>query len=173
MKYKGKLALLIFITFSASAFSDAYEPSMVVIPTTGWGVIFASPPLKKYEAKRIKNSFRYYASAYKYTQISIYVEPSVHNISSPEGCKNYYWNKAKKNPLIREDTINFISDKLFDRVSYFTDIKIQNQDRESGNINFYGYRDGYCIDVHFSKIVTGRDDLAVIMKFTRSLSYYK
>lgn len=172
MNNKMKLITLALFIYSLHSRGDDYDPAVVIMPTTGWGFVFVSPPLKRYEASRDGASFKYSALANRYMQISLFVEPSMNEVTSMKGCKNYYWNKAKKNALIKDDSVKFVSGGSFERVTYATNYQSEGQDVTSVNVNFYGYRDDYCIDIHMSKVITGRDDVEVSAKFIRSLDYF-
>ncbi|MGB5707214.1 MAG: hypothetical protein WBM41_10290 [Arenicellales bacterium] len=87
----------------------------------------------------------------------------------------HYWALASKNPIIEKDTVKVVATEPFAVVTYLVNTEYKEQRLVQINANYYGYRDGYCIDVHISQVFPYEVeiDYSNMIEFGKSFGYYR
>ncbi|GEM_PF-2733562 len=106
--------------------------------------------------------------------ITGFVEPAEGKGTNAETCRSFYWQLSSKNPAIVKDSILVASKGgPFEVVSYVVNGSEQGQRLVQVNANYYGFRDGKCIDIHVSQAFpeSAEPDYSNLLSFAKSFRY--
>jgi hypothetical protein len=170
-KYTMRTAVIAVFSIAALAttfeVAAADEPFTLTIPTQGWTIAFASPPLRDYQGEAKDKSFVFRATEEKNFNLSVFVEQPKNKDATHEACFNYYWPLAKRNPMIDQGSVKVEKGEKFVKVTYL----IKAGPATASNANFYFAFQGRWIDVHASYYPSAADDEQKLAAFEKSLSY--
>jgi hypothetical protein len=102
--------------------------------------------------------------------VSIFVEQPHGQQKTHEAVFNYYWPKAKQNPLIDASSIKITKSANFVKVAYRFDVG-PGQDNKNRQVNYYFFHKDHWIDVHISKMPLADADEKVFEAFDKALTY--
>ena len=167
------MRVIIFILITLPQFTSA--ESVFMVPGEKWGFQFDSPKLVHQKGNTSATEFQFEASTDIGFIISAFVEPAIGKGNSSVECMKYYWNLSSKNPSIQKDTVNLVSTKPFSVVSYLIEVDYEGKKYIQANANYYGYRDGNCIDFHISQVFSygSKIDYSNMLEFGRTFGYFK
>ena len=104
--------------------------------------------------------------------MSIFLEKETDKIATNEACRKKYWAKEKdpyKDQLKKETIISY---KHMDLVlTEYSFNKKQGRNLEQSHGHAYFYKNGHCIDVHASQIITNRMSRAVVATMLSTILY--
>lgn len=144
------------------------------IPNQKWRLSYSAPKLKKIQESSSGRGYQYLGESKKTGFVmSIYVEPSMGKGINKFECGNYYWQRASKNPMIMQNTVEQMKTNDFTIVNYVMEAKSKGQNSLHVNTNLYGYKDGKCIDVHASQGFTDIKamNFDLLVNFNTSLQF--
>lgn len=162
---------LLFFALSQPVFAE----SEFLMPGEAWGFRFNTPKLANQQSKESNHDFRFEAWTKSGFVVSGFVESADGKGRNAQECREFYWALASKNSNIQKDTIAVIQSEPFAVVSYLIDITYQGKRYIQPNANYYGYRDGKCIDFHVSQIFPyeAEIDYSNMLEFGRTFGYYQ
>jgi len=146
------------------------------IPNQKWRLVYSAPKMKKIQESNSGQGYQYIGESNKTGFVmSIYVEPSLGKGIDKYECGNYYWQRASKNPMIIQNTVDQLDTNEFIIVNYIMEAKSKGQTVLHVNTNLYGYRAGKCIDVHVSQAFLDPKaiNFNLLINFAGSLQYAK
>ena len=148
--------------------------SIFIIPGESWGIRFNSPQLLQHRASTDASTYQLEASTEIGFILSAYVEPAAGKGKSSKECMSYYWGLASRNPSIQKDTVAVMPATPFHVVTYLIEAEYQGQRFIQPNANYYGYRDGKCIDVRVSQVFPfeAEIDYSNMLEFARTFGYF-
>lgn len=148
--------------------------NVVLVDGTNWGFQFDPTGAQIRKASSATGDFRFEAITRDGFIVSGFVESADGKGTSAETCKNHYWQLASRNPaIVQESVVAVPAAGPFEVVSYVVTGSEQGQSLVQINANYYGYRDGKCIDIHVSQAFpAGVDpDYANLLTFAESFGY--
>jgi hypothetical protein len=162
---------LILFLAAAAPLELRGEPFVVTIPGQAWAITMDAPPLPNFLGQSKGDTFQFRAtSGEDGFNVSIFVEQPHGQRKTHEAVFNYYWPKAKQNPLIDASSIKVTKGSKFVRVAYRFDVG-QGTDNKNRQVNYYFvYKDRW-IDVHISKMPLADADEKVFDAFDKALTY--
>jgi hypothetical protein len=160
------LVLLVSFTVTSRE-SLADEPFKLTIPDQGWTIAFESPPLRQFQGETKGKSFIFQATEQKSFHLSLFVEEPKNKDNTHEACFNYYWQLAKRNPMIDPSSIKVDKSSKFVKVTY----RIKVDDASALNANYYFAFQGRWIDLHVSWFPPAAGDEQKLTAFEKNLSY--
>ncbi|MBU2713983.1 hypothetical protein [Zooshikella harenae] len=168
MKY---LYLVIILFYSQTIIAE----NIFIVSGENWGFIFNSPKLETHRDGISETGYQFQASSREGFIVSGFVEPALGKGRSPEECKSFYWSKALRNPNILRDTITTVKGGHFSIVNYLVDVEYKAKRYIQANTNYYGFREGKCIDVHVSQIFPFSKDIdfSNLLEFGKTFRYYR
>ncbi|MFT6501005.1 MAG: hypothetical protein ACJASQ_001115 [Crocinitomicaceae bacterium] len=98
--------------------------------------------------------------------LSIFIEKTDSKDDEKE-CRDYYWNKAKKSPLAKENVQKYESGNLA-IVEHDTE-KFNGQTLNFHSLNAYLAHNGYWMDVHISMIGYSKKDKVIFDEIMKSI----
>jgi hypothetical protein len=143
------------------------EPYTITIPGQGWTIAFESPPLREFQGESKGNTFVFQATERKAFNLSLFVEEPKNEEKGHEACFNYYWPKAKRNPMIDQASAKVEKTDKFVKMTY----RIKADEVSALNVNYYFAFQGRWIDVHVSRYPAAADDEQRLAAFEKSLVY--
>ena len=149
--------------------SDKNNQTRVSIPGRAWALQF-SPKITENRRNQERNGdFSWEGIAAGAVVVTLFVESAQGKGTTPQTCMNYYWSLARQNRLVSKESVIPFQSSEFPGVVYATANNVIVQ----SNMNFYGYRDGQCIDVHISKTFgpNSDPDLKELFLLKKSLTY--
>jgi hypothetical protein len=119
--------------------------------------------------------FQFDASTNVGFNISGFVEPASGKGGNSNECMKYYWAQSSRNPSIQQDSIKVDVTGTFALVTYLIKADYQGKKYIQPNANYYGYRDGNCLDFHVSQtfLYNAKIDYSNLEEFGKSFSYFK
>jgi hypothetical protein len=145
----------------------ADEPYTLTIPGQGWLVEFTAPPLLEFQGQTQNKSFIFQGVDRKGFNLSMFVEEPKNSQAGHEACFDFYWPKAKRNPLIDPTTVKIDKTPKFTKVTY----QIKAGDSFSLNVNYYFAFQHRWIDLHVSKFPPAPEDEQKLTAFEKSIAY--
>ena len=164
---KAAVVLAAVLAFSRAA---GATPVKVDIPKEGWSIAFDSPSLSKQEESRGDGEYAFRASSGRFN-ISLFVEKPGGAGKTHRDCYEFYWSRAKRNPMIAQDLVQSADTPKYVRVQYDIVTQFQGQPIRQRHVHYYFvYREKW-VDVHISIIVPTKEDEEIFAAFDRSLRY--
>lgn len=165
------LLTLLLIGLSNGLMAD----SIFMVPDKNWGFQFSSPKLMKQKGNASKTEYQFQASTGGGFVVSGFVEPAKGKGADSASCMKYYWEEAVKNPSILKDTISVVAQKPFAVVTYLIDTEYKGKRYIQVNANYYGFREGDCIDFHVSQVFPDQAeiDFSNMLEFGKTFGYYQ
>ena len=163
-----KIALALLITFIGT--SIAYSQSSFQIPSENWSLEI---DLEGFEVQQQGTSpdgtMLQVAAINKKENInlSIFIE-KVDSDGDKLACRDYYWSKAEKSPLAKENLTKYETDEL--AIVEHDTKKFKGQTVNFHSLNAYLAYNGYWMDVHISKIDYAKKDKSLFEKVWKSIS---
>lgn len=175
VKHQGEImrSIATFILFSLS--QTVFSGSIFMVPGENWGFQFNSPKLVQQKGNTSATEFQFQASTEAGFIISGFVEPGSGKGSSSTECMKYYWALSSKNPSIQKDTVKVVAAEPFSVVTYLIEADHQGNKYIQPNANYYGYKDGNCIDFHISQafLYNTAIDYSNLIEFGKSFGYHQ
>ena len=103
----------------------------------------------------------------KKISLSIFIEKT-NKMGDKEDCREFYWNKAKKSPLAKENLKLYETDNL--AIVEHDTKEYNGQIVNFHSLNAYLVKNGYWIDIHISKIGFNKKDRKNFQKITESIT---
>jgi hypothetical protein len=146
-----------------------------MVPGENWGFQFSSPKLVKQTGNSSATDFQFQASTEVGFIISGFVESASTKGGNSTECMKYYWALSSKNSSIQKDTIKIVATDPFSVVTYLIEADYQGKKYIQPNSNYYGYRNGRCIDFHISQtfLYDSKIDYSNMLKFGKTFGYYQ
>lgn len=166
----------LFLTLTLLVFSQVLlADSIFLIPGETWGFQFDSPKLVNQKGDASAIEYQLQASTKSGFFISAFVEPANGKGTDSASCMKYYWALASKSPMIQKDTIKILASDQFSVVSYLVEGEYKGGKLIQPSVNYYGYRDGKCIDFHISQAFPfdAKIDYSNLINFEKTFGYYK
>jgi len=166
-------SIITFILFSLS--QTLYAGSIFMVPGENWGFQFNSPKLVQQKGNTSATEFQFEASTKVGFNISGFVEPGSGKGGSSAECMKYYWPQSSKNPSIQKNTVKVVAAEPFTVVTYLIEADYQGKKYIQPNANYYGYRDGNCIDFHISQtfLYNSEIDYSNLLEFGKTFGYHQ
>ena len=163
------LILVLFAGHSAAS-------SVILVDGTDWGFQFEPTSDQTRKKGSTTSEFQFEAITKEGFIVTGFVEPAKGKGTSAETCRAYYWELSSKNPAIVTGSVVVASKSgQFEVVSYVVKGSEQDQQLVQINANYYGFRDGKCIDVHISQTFPDsvKPDYSNMLSFAKSFGYTK
>lgn len=159
--------------FLVAATPCSAASSVFVVPGQEWGFQFESTPIKSHRGA-FDGEYQLEVLSSGGLIATVFVEPAQGKAASPDECRSFYWALSSKNPAIVAESVKTEVAGEFEVVSYTVQAKQGGVLYVQTNINFYGYREGKCIDVHISQAFPEGVpvDYANLELFRDSLKYF-
>ena len=155
----------------------AAEPFTLSVPRLGWQIRFDGPALARYGGQFDGDDFIFQGTGLENGfNVSAFVEtPRGPGATNQDVC-DYYWPKAKRNPMIDPQSILISKSEKFVRVTYAMNLPPEaNRPGEKpavqANANYYFTYQGRWIDVHVSLIPSEKSPEKAFAEFEKSLVY--
>lgn len=145
------LRLAFFILFLVPWSTSSAASSVFVVPGYQWGFQFESTPIKSHRGVLGDGEYQLEIISSGGLIATIFVEPAQEKGTTPEECRSFYWGLSSKNPLIITDSVKTETVGEFEVVSYTIEAEHGGVLYIQPNMNFYGHREGKCIDIHISQ----------------------
>ena len=136
------------LVFLAVATAAAAEPTLVTIPGKGWHFLIDVPPVRTSEGQYDGERFRSLATSPSGITFSLHTESA--EGGGNELCRDTYWEKGSKNPVIAEGTVEFFEAKHLLGVSHKSEGDYQGKHFTTANAHGYFVQGSDCIDLHVS-----------------------
>jgi hypothetical protein len=140
----------------------------IPIPHENWSISFDAPALSDVRQSVESGDFAYSGNSHRFN-LSFFVEKPRGKGTTHVDCRDYYWAKAKKNPMIEKKSIAFSETDRYARVQY--DIVVRQPALRQTNVNYYFVYGGRWIDVHISLVNATPEDQPIFRTFDASLDY--
>lgn len=165
------LVSFIFVCLSSVAVAE----TIVVVPGESWGFTFDSPKMVRQQAVASDTDFKYEGSSEIGFVVSGFVESGKGKGFNNETCMNYYWNLASKNPAIQKKSVKVQAGEKFTVMTYLIEAEHEGKLYIQPNANYYGFRDGRCVDFHISQVfpVDININYESLLQFAKTFTYYK
>lgn len=137
------------------------------VPKEAWGIEFEGPQLKVIKERTTEGGYAVLASAGP-MNVSIHVEKPRGDATSHQACYEFYWPKAKRNPLIDQPSAKVTSTKDFHRVQYVISPDPAGEIRMT-HVNYFLAHGGRWIDVHVSFAEPLPTEAETLSKIDKSL----
>lgn len=143
----------------------AVQADELIIPVLGeaWVVTADAPPLDAFQGEKSGQGFHYQAASSQGFNISCFVEKPANDKQGHEACLEYYWPKAKRNPMIDQKSVQIFKKANFSKVTYDVTAGVTMR-----NANYYIAHDGRWVDIHVSMLSTLPDE-EILEDFEKSL----
>ena len=155
----------------------AAEPFTLSVPRMGWQIRFDGPALARYGGQFDGDDFIFQGTGLENGfNVSAFVEtPRGPGRANQDVC-DYYWPKAKRNPMIDAQSIKIAKGDKFVRVTYVMNLPPEaNRPGEKpavqANANYYFTYQGRWVDVHVSLIPSEKPPEKAFAEFEKSLIY--
>lgn len=161
---------LLSLLFAGQAFAS----SVVMVDGADWGFKFAPTLAQTRKTGSVSADFQFEGMTEEGFIVSGFVESAEGKGTDAATCKDYYWKRALRNPaIVRESVIVASRGKKFEVVSYAIEGSDEGIAVVSVNTNYYGFREGKCIDVHVSQVfpARGEPDYSSFLSFAKSFGY--
>lgn len=165
-----------FIAITLLFFSQLLlADSIFLVPGETWGFQFDSPKLVNQKGSTSATQYQFQAATKSGFIISGFVEPSNEKGTDSASCMKFYWALSSKNPTIQKDTVKTLATDQFSVVAYLVETEYKKQKIVQSNANYYGYRDGKCIDFHISQAFPSdvKIDYSNFLNFGKTFGYFK
>ena len=166
---RSTLAIALFF-ISQAAFAD----SIFLVPGQTWGFQFHSPKLMHQKGNASATEYQFEATTDGGFVLSAFVEPASGKGTDSESCMKYYWALSAKNPNIKMNTVKILAKEPFAAVAYLVEGEYKGKHFTQANTNYYGFRDGNCIDFHVSQVFLSdaEIDYSNLSEFGKSFGYF-
>jgi hypothetical protein len=166
MKRSISLTFLLTLLSLTAAFSQ----SIYKIPSQTWGVSLDLEGFQVQKQGLSADSSRFQLLATNQKAgltLSLFIEKA-EGEGDKEACRDYYWSKAEKSPLAKENVKKWETD-LLALVSHDTK-KYQGQVVNFHSRNAYLVHEGYWMDVHISKAGYSQKDEKLFEQILASIA---
>ena len=153
---------------------QSHAASVVMVDGADWGFQFDPTGAQTRTDGSISSEFQFESISKDGFIVTGYVESADGKGTSAESCRAYYWKLSSKNPAIVKKSVSVVSKGgQFEVVSYVINGSEQGQNLIQVNANYYGFRDGKCIDVHVSQAFPEnvKPDYKNLLDFAKSFGY--
>lgn len=168
------LRFTFFTLFSVASAACSAASSVFIVPSEEWGFQFESSPVKSHRGAFGDGEYQLEILSSGGLVATVFVEPAKGKGATPEECRSFYWRLSSRNPAIVSESVKIEVADQFEVVSYTVEAEQGGVVYVQPNVNFYGYRDGKCIDVHISQAFPEgvAVDYANLELFRDSLKYF-
>jgi len=166
---------IVFLTLVFFA-GHSLASSVILVDGTDWGFQFEPTSDQTRTNGSTTGEFQFEAITKSGFIVSGFVELAKGKGTSAETCRAHYWGLSSKNPAIVKDSVVVASKGgEFEVVSYVVTGSEGRQQLVQINANYYGFRDGKCIDVHISQAFPDnvKPDYSNMLSFAKSFGYTK
>lgn len=138
----------------------------------GWEITFEGPVLKKSSVGYQGGAVQFKANS-GFFNASLFVEPPPDEARevSHAACRKHYWDQAKLNPMIDDESVRQSTLEHCAIVEYKITGDFKGQPFTQDNINCYFVHEGKWVDVHVSFIEAKPEDSKMLKKLASSLAY--
>lgn len=161
---------LLILLFVSTSITSVLSQNTFKMPEENWTleINLDGFEIKKEEFSPDNTMFQLSATdSKKQINLSIFIEKTESKGDKKE-CREFYWNKAKKSPLAKENLIQYETENL---ALIEHDTKEYNgQIVNFHSLNAYLVKNGYWIDIHISKIGFTKNDEEVFKTITESIT---
>ena len=137
----------VFLAFATVATA---EPTIVTVPGKGWHFLIDVPPVRTSEGQNDGERFRYLATSPTGITFSLHTESA--EGGGNELCRDTYWAKGSKNPVITEGSVEFFEAKHLLGVSHRSEGDYQGKHFTTANAHGYFVQGPDCVDLHVSMV---------------------
>jgi hypothetical protein len=168
------LRFALFTLFLVASAACSAASSVFVVPGEEWGFQFESSPVKSHRGAFGDGEYQLEVLSSGGLIATVFVEAAQGKGATPEECRSFYWGLSSVNPAIVAESVKTEVAGEFEVVSYTVEAEQGGVLYVQPNINFYGYREGKCIDVHISQAFPEgvQVDYANLELFRNSLKYF-
>ena len=127
------------------------EPNIVTIPGRGWHLGVDVPSLTNSNSETDGARFSYTGVDTK-SGITFSINIEVLANGSNAECRDEYWGKGQKNPVITAGTVEYFESPLLLGVSHRAEGDYNGMHFTTANAHGYFVKGDACVDLHVSKI---------------------
>ena len=140
----------------------------IAVPDQDWKIILETPAMAAVEENHDGQGPLYEASGGN-SNLSIFVEEAHLKHGSSKDCYQFYWEKGRQNPLIKQDTVRVSFARFYYRVEYMVELPDARGAYRQKNVNYFFARNDRWVDVHFSVGNPTASDEALFTVLDKSL----
>ncbi len=161
---------LCFLGLAALVTPLRADEKVFEIPGEGWRVVVNAPPLSKIEESRRGADYALKGNSGRFN-LSLFVETPQSATGSHKECYEFYWPRARRNPMIDQTSIRVSHSERCYRVEHISTYPLAGKTIQQKSVNYYFAFNSRWMDLHISVIEPRAGDEEIFHRFDAGLRY--
>ena len=147
------------------------ETWIIPVVGKGWQITFDGPVPAMESTQPNEQGLVYRANAGRFN-VSVFVEAPAEGGGDSKACRDYYWAKGSRNPIIQKDSVKQWSAPACECVEYQSAGEIKGGGKfRQASIHCFFAHEGRWVDVHASVMTPTEADQTLLKNLAQSLAH--